>query len=189
MRIAEITQQETSDRARLISVESYDIQLDLTGSAHTFGSVSVIRFSCCRPGAGSFADLIAQTVHEITLNGTPLDPATAYAEGRILLPGLAEHNELRVVADCAYTSDGSGLHRTVDSADGKVYTFTQFEPADARKVYANFEQPDLKAEFTFHITAPAHWIVLSNQPAPDPVPSGDGAAVWHFATRRECPPT
>jgi aminopeptidase N len=92
MRIAEITRQETSQRAQLISVESYDIQLDLTGGAATFGSVSVIRFDCRQPGAGSYADLIAQTVHEITLNGTSLDPATACAEGRILLPSLAEHN-------------------------------------------------------------------------------------------------
>ena len=182
MQTAEITQQETSERAQLLRVDSYDVQLDLTGSGDVFGSVSLIRFDCAQPGAASYADLIAETVRDITLNGTPIDPATAYAEGRITLPNLAEHNELRVAADCAYSSDGSGLHRTVDSADGKVYTFTQFEPADARKVYANFEQPDLKAEFTFHITAPAHWIVLSNQPAPDPVPSGDGAAVWHFAT-------
>jgi aminopeptidase N len=181
MHIAEITQQETSERAQLLRVDSYDVQLDLTGSDEVFRSVSLIRFDCVQPGAASYADLIAETVHDITLNGTPIDPATAYAEGRIALPALGAHNELRVVADCAYTSDGSGLHRTVDSADGKVYTFTQFEPADARKVYANFEQPDLKAEFTFHITAPAHWIVLSNEPAPDPDPAGDGAAVWHFA--------
>ncbi len=182
MQIAEITQQETSERAQLLRVDSYDVQLDLTGSDQVFGSVSLIRFDCARPGAASYADLIAETVRDITLNGTPIDPATAYAEGRIALPDLAEHNELRVVADCAYTSDGSGLHRTVDSADGKVYTFTQFEPADARKVYANFEQPDLKARFTIHVTAPAHWIVLSNELAPDPDPVGDGAAVWHFAT-------
>ena len=181
MRIAEITWQETSQRAQLIGVESYDIQLDLTRDGPTFGSVSVIRFDCRQPGASSYADLIAQTVHEITLNGTPLDPAAACAEGRIMLPSLAEHNELRVVAECAYSGEASGLYRTVDSADGKVYTFTQFEPADARRVYANFEQPDLKAEFTFHITAPAHWTVLSNSPAPDPEPGGDGSAVWHFA--------
>ena len=180
MRIAEITRRETSQRAQLISVESYDIQLDLTGGAPTFGSVSVIRFDCRQPGAGSNADLIAQTVHEITLNGTSLDPATVCAEGRIQLPSLAEHNELRVVADCAYSGEASGLHRTVDSADGRVYTFTQFEPADARKVYANFEQPDLKARFTFHVVAPAHWTVLSNSPTPEPEPGGDGTAVWHF---------
>jgi aminopeptidase N len=180
MQIAEITQQETIERAQLIKVSSYDVALDLTTGGETFGSVSVIRFDCRTPGAATYADLIAQTVHEITLNGTPIDPATAYADGRIALPDLAEHNELRVVADCAYTSEVSGLYRTVDSADGRVYTFTEFEAAEARKVYANFEQPDLKAEFTFHVTAPANWTVLSNTPAPDPEPAGEDTAVWHF---------
>ena len=94
-------------------------------------------------------------MHEITLNGTPIDPATGYAAGRITLAGLAEHNELRVVADCAYSSDAAGLLRTVNSADGRVYTASHFEPAEARRVYANFEQPDLKAQFTFHVTVPA----------------------------------
>ena len=72
------------------------------------------------------------------------------------------------------------MHRSVDSADGRAYTYAKFEPAYARGVYACFEQPDLKAEFTFHVTAPAHWTVLSNQPAPVPQPPGDGRAVWHF---------
>jgi aminopeptidase N len=119
------------------------------------------------------------------LNGVPVDPAGAYAEGRIALDGLAQSNELRVVADCGYTSDGAGLNRAVDSVDGRVYTYTSFEPADARKVFANFEQPDLKAAFTFHVTAPADWVVLSNQQAPEPEPAGRGGeggqiAVWHF---------
>ena len=104
-------------------------------------------------------------MHEITLNGTAIDPAGAFADGRIALAGLADRNELRVVADCRYSSDGTGLHRAVDSADGKVYTYTKFEPAYARRVFANFEQPDLKAAFTFHVTVPGHWTVLSNQPA------------------------
>ena len=86
-----------------------------------------------------------------------------------------------MVADCRYSGDGTGLHRAVDPADGKVYTYTKFEPAYARRVYANFEQPDLKASFTFHVTAPAHWTVLSNQPAPEPVPAERaGSSVWHF---------
>ena len=71
-----------------------------------------------------------------------------------------------MVADCAYTADSKGMHRAIDSADGRVYCYTNFEPADARRVYANFEQPDLKAAFTFHVIAPAHWTVLSNQPTP-----------------------
>ncbi|HTT55341.1 MAG TPA: aminopeptidase N [Streptosporangiaceae bacterium] len=180
MQIAEITQQETAERAALLRVDAYDVQLDLTRGDKVFRSVSSVRFDCTRPGAASYADLVAETVHEITLNGTLIDPGTGYAAGRIALPGLAEHNELRVVADCAYSSNAAGLMRTVDSADGKIYTASQFEPADARSAYANFEQPDLKAEFTFHVTAPAQWTVLSNQPAPDPEPAGHGTAVWHF---------
>ena len=148
MQIAEITRHETSRRADLLRVDSYDIRLDLTRGDKVFGSVSVITFDCTEPGASSYADLVAETVHEIALNGTPIDPDTAWAEGRIALPDLAARNELQVVADCAYTFDAKGMHRATDSADGRVYCYTNFEPADARRVYANFEQPDLKAAFT-----------------------------------------
>jgi aminopeptidase N len=177
--IAEITRTETAERSRLLQVEGYDVALDLTRGGEVFGSVSVIRFRCAEPGASSYVDLIAKDVHEIVLNGVPVDPG-AYSEGRIALAGLAADNELRVVADCAYQSDGAGMQRSVDSADERVYAYTNFEPAEARKVFANFEQPDLKAVFTFHVTAPAHWTVLSNEPAPEPEPAGEGASVWHF---------
>jgi aminopeptidase N len=191
--IAEITRTETAERSRLLQVDDYDVALDLTRGGEVFGSVSVIRFRCAQPGASTYVDLIAARVREIVLNGVPVDPAGAVqgereaGGGRIALTGLAERNELRVVADCGYTIDGAGMHRTVDSADSRVYTYTNFEPAEARKVFANFEQPDLKAAFTFHVTAPAHWTVLSNQPAPEPEPAGRGGeggateiAVWHF---------
>jgi aminopeptidase N len=184
MPIAEITRHETAERARLLHVDEYDIHLDLTRGDKLFRSTSVITFQCAEPGAGSYADLIAADVIEITLNGDAIDPEDACADGRIALAGLAANNELRVVADCAYTYDSKGMHRAIDSSDGRVYLYTNFEPADARSVYANFEQPDLKASFTFHVTAPQDWIVLSNQPAPapetGPVSAGD-IATWHFA--------
>jgi aminopeptidase N len=180
MPIAEITRQESAERARLLRVDSYDVHLDLTRGDKLFRSTSVITFDCAEPGAGSYADLIPAEVVEISLNGTPLDPATAYADGRIALPNLVARNELRVIADCAYTYDAKGMHRAVDSADGRVYLYTNFEPADARSVYACFEQPDLKASFTFHVTAPQSWLVLSNEPATDPVPAAGGSATWHF---------
>src|SRR5271165_3323789 len=101
---AEITRDETSERARLLRVASYDVELDLTRGAEVFGSTSVIRFDCGEPGAASYADLIAEAVHEVSLNGTAIDPASAWADGRITLTGLAAQNELRVVADCAYSS-------------------------------------------------------------------------------------
>ena len=185
MQVAEITRDETAQRAALLRVDSYDVELDLTDKAETFRSTSVIAFDCAKPGAASYADLIAEQVREITLNGTSLDPAAVYAQGRIALTGLAERNELRVVADCGYSGDGSGLMRTQDSADGRSYLSTQFEAAGARKVFACFEQPDLKAEFTFHVRVPEPWIVVSNQPASNlpssqPETAGDRSAVWHF---------
>jgi aminopeptidase N len=179
MHIAEITRHETSRRAELLSVRSYAVELDLTCGDKIFRSVSVIDFDCAEPGADTYADLIAEAVHEITLNGVPVDPDVAVAGGRVALTGLAASNELRVVADCAYTFDSKGMHRAVDTADGNVYCYTNFEPADARRVFANFEQPDLKASFTFHVTVPESWIVLSNQPSQPPDTTG-GRATWHF---------
>src|ERR1022692_1007170 len=179
--IAEITRAETRERARLVRVDSYEVALDLSRGAEVFGSTSVIRFGCRQPGASTYVDLIAEKVREITLNGAAIDPAVAFADGRIVLPVLAADNELRIVADCRYSGDGTGLHRAVDSADGKVYLYTKFEPAYARRVYANFDQPDLKAAFTVRVTAPAHWTVLSNQHGSEPEGDGEGCAVWHFS--------
>jgi aminopeptidase N len=179
--LAEITRAKTRERARLLRVGSYAVTLDLTRGDEVFGSTSVIRFSCAEPGAGSYADLIAVAVREITLNGVAQDPAEVWADGRIALAGLAASNELRVVADCGYAGDGTGMHRTTDSADDRVYCYTNFEPAHARRAFANFEQPDLKAEFTFTIIGPAHWTVLSSQPARSAPPAGSH---WRRTWRR-----
>ena len=180
-----LTREEARGRANMLQVDSYTVDLDLTTHDKTFGSTTVIRFSCAQPGASTFADLVGATVHEVTLNGKPLDPATVYADSRIQLDDLAADNELRVVADCTYSLTGECLHRCVDPADDRVYTYTQFEVPDARRVYTTFEQPDLKAAFTFTVKAPAGWTVVSNAATPDPVDAGDGFAVWRFpATER-----
>ncbi|HYF71972.1 MAG TPA: aminopeptidase N, partial [Nocardioides sp.] len=176
-----LTRDEAATRAALLDVNSYTVELDLTTGETTFGSTTTIRFSCTEPGAETFADLVGATVHEITLNGESVDPATAYADSRIALTGLAAENELVVRADCTYSRTGEGLHRFVDPADDRVYLYSQFEVPDARRVYTTFEQPDLKAPFTFVVTAPEHWKVVSNSPSPEPEPVGDGKAVWKFA--------
>ncbi len=177
-----LTRDEARARAEILSVDSYDIDLDLTTSDKTFGSTTVIRFSCTQPGASTFADLVGATIRELTLNGKSLDPADVYRDHRIQLDGLAAQNELKVVADCTYSRTGEGLHRFVDPADDRVYTYTQFEVPDARRVYTTFEQPDLKSVFTFTVTAPADWKVVSNAPTPEPVDAGEGKAVWRFPT-------
>jgi aminopeptidase N len=181
MPIAEITRTESAERARLLRVDTYHVSLDLTQGEQAFRSISVIRFAATEPGSTTYADLVADAVHEITLNGRAIDPATAYVDGRITLDELAADNELRVVASCAFSTDGGGLGRYVDSADGRVYTYTNCEPSDARRVYANFEQPDLKAVFHIEVTAPADWTVLANTPTPEPVrTAAEDAATWTF---------
>ncbi|MFT4221118.1 MAG: aminopeptidase N [Microbacterium sp.] len=158
---------------------SYEIDLDLTKGADVFGSRTVVRFSAAE-GADTFIDLIARDVREITLNGRSIDPAEAYADSRVALTGLAAHNELVVDADCLYTNTGEGLHRFVDPVDDEVYLYSQFEVPDSRRVFAVFEQPDLKATFEFRVTAPEAWKVVSNSPTPDPTRHGDGTATWRF---------
>lgn len=177
-----LTHEEAAARSALLSVTSYEIGLDLTRGPDTFRSTTLIRFTADPAGpASTFAELLAERVHEITLNGRPLDPEAVHRDERIRLDGLAAHNELRVVADCAYSNTGAGLHRSVDPVDGKVYLFTHFEVQEARRVFTTFEQPDLKAPFTFTVTAPESWTVLSASPTPEPEPAPDGAAVWRFA--------
>ncbi|WP_215455504.1 aminopeptidase N [Streptomyces sp. ATCC 21386] len=166
-----LTRDEAQQRAALLSVDSYEIDLDLSGAQEggTYRSVTTVRFDVAENGATSFIDLVAPAVHEVTLNGDALDPAELFADSRIALPGLLEgRNILRVVADCAYTNTGEGLHRFVDPVDEQAYLYTQFEVPDARRVFASFEQPDLKATFQFTVKAPAGWTVISNSPTPEP---------------------
>ncbi|GAB7005065.1 aminopeptidase N [Nocardioides sp. AN3] len=175
-----LTRAEAAERAALLDVTTYDVALDLTTGPTTFASTTTVVFTATTPGATTFADLVGAEIHEITLNGTTLDPATAYADSRITLTDLAAENVLVVKADCAYSHTGEGLHRFVDPVDDRVYTYTQFEVPDARRVFTTFEQPDLKAPFTFHVTAPESWTVVSNSPTPASEPLGNGRAVWHF---------
>ncbi|MFE9400476.1 aminopeptidase N [Streptomyces sp. NPDC006530] len=173
-----LTREEAQRRAALLTVDSYEIELDLSGAQEggTYRSATTVRFDSAESGAETFIDLVAPTVHEVVLNGTPLDPAAVFEDSRITLSGLyAGRNELRVVADCAYTNTGEGLHRFVDPVDQQAYLYTQFEVPDARRVFASFEQPDLKATFRFTVKAPSGWTVISNSPTPEPKDD-----VWAF---------
>ncbi|MFE2742991.1 aminopeptidase N [Streptomyces scopuliridis] len=166
-----LTREEAQRRARLLTVDSYGIELDLSGAQEggTYRSVTTVRFRSAEAGAETFIDLVAPAVHEVVLNGTSLDVAAVFRDSRIALAHLHEGpNELTVVADCAYTNTGEGLHRFVDPVDEQAYLYTQFEVPDARRVFASFEQPDLKATFQFTVKAPEGWTVVSNSPTPEP---------------------
>jgi aminopeptidase N len=175
-----LTRDEAADRARLLRVESYQVELDLTGGESTFGSLTTVRFACHRPGEATFIDLTAPEVSEVTLNGTRL-PDRAFDGNRIALTDLAESNELTVAAQCEYSRSGEGLHRFTDPADKAVYLYSDLETFDAHRIYACFDQPDLKAAFEFTVLCPDTWQVISNM-APDlsGERAGPGVERWHF---------
>jgi aminopeptidase N len=175
-----LTRDEAAGRARLIRVDSYQVELDLTGGEDTFGSVTTVRFGCGAPGADSFIDLTAPAVADVMLNGRPLPPALVDGD-RIALPELAAANELTVRATCAYSRSGEGLHRFTDPADKAVYLYTDLETFDAHRVYACFDQPDLKSTFEFTVRCPDSWQVISNMAPDAPAqPAGPGVERWHF---------
>jgi aminopeptidase N len=178
-----LTRAQARRRAQLLTVHSYAVELDLTGGPDRFDSSTLINFDCAEPGASTFCDLYGAEPREMLLNGRPLD-ATRYdpAEGRLMLPELAARNTLRVVASCAYSRSGQGLHRFTDPTDDQVYLHTQFATADAQRVFACFDQPDLKASFQLTVTAPEHWEVASNNPAASvgAAPRSGAARQWLF---------
>jgi aminopeptidase N len=175
-----LTRKEAAERASILDVQSYEVEIDLTQGAELFGSTTRVRFSA-KEGASSFIDAITGAVHSVVLNGEVLDPSVVSDGIRIQLPSLAKENELVVVAQGKYTNTGEGLHRFVDPVDQEVYLYTQFEVPDSRRMFAVFEQPDLKATFSFNITAPSYWKVVSNSPTPEPHELRDGVSVWNFA--------
>jgi len=174
-----ITRAQAQERARLIESRSYDLTVDLTGDT-LFTSVTRATFGCRTPGADTWIDLIAPKVHSVVLNGTSLDASQVFDGYRIQLPNLLAENEVVITAECAYMNTGEGLHRFVDPVDNETYLYTQFESADARRMFACFEQPDLKAAFALTVTAPSHWKVISNSTSPDPEMITPTTSRWTF---------
>jgi aminopeptidase N len=176
-----LTRDEARDRARLLSGVSYEVTLDLTGeNDRTFASETVVRFASAETGGATFLDFEADRIDEVWLNGSILSQKPIKA-GRIALNDLEAENEVRVVARCAFRRDGTGLHRFADPIDGAVYLHTQFEPFDAHKVFACFDQPDLKAPFSLTVFAPQDWECSSNGVATVQAGRREGTRHWTFA--------
>jgi aminopeptidase N len=173
-----LTRAEAIARAATVTVTAYEIELDLTGTGDTFRSRTVLRFAG-EAGATTFVELEPAELISATLNGAPLD-ATALAEQRLALAGLAESNELVVDALMTYSNTGEGLHRFTDPADGRVYLYAHMFLDGARRIFPCFDQPDLKSPFTLSVTAPDGWLVAANGE-----PAGTATAGrWRLATTK-----
>ncbi|MCL2535522.1 MAG: aminopeptidase N, partial [Nocardiaceae bacterium] len=182
-----LTREQAAERSALVSVDNYRIDLDLTdGSGRpgetTFRSRTTVIFGATA-GSSTFIDIIAATVHSAVLNGTPVDVSSYDESTGITLSGLAESNELVVDADCMFTNTGEGLHRFVDPTDNAVYLYSQFETADAKRMFACFDQPDLKATFDIAVTAPEEWTVVSNAETVQTLAATPGRHVFRTTPR------
>ena len=180
MNSANLSREETAARSAAVTLSSIRVELDLTGAPERaracFATTTTLEFESTAPE--TWLDFIGESVHRVTVNGA--EQEVRYDGARIALTGLAQHNIVRVDASGLYSRSGEGLHRFHDPADDQTYLYTQYEPADARRVMACFEQPDMKASYTFVVEAPAGWEVLSNQ-APARIESGVGVQRVEFA--------
>jgi len=178
-----ITRLEATERSAVVQAQNYEVDLDLSTRDDTFGSQTTVHFTA-REGNSTWIDFIAPKVQRIELNGESLDTST-HDGFRIPLRNLKAHNVLVVEAEAAYMNTGEGMHRFIDPVDDEVYLYTQFEIADARRVFACFDQPDIKATFKFSVTAPDHWKVTSNSITPTPSSVRDGIAKWEFPVTKK----
>ncbi|MCL2535233.1 MAG: aminopeptidase N [Nocardiaceae bacterium] len=165
MRIANLTRAETAARSAAVTVRSYRVELDVSAapdlSEAGFLTTTTVEFDATV--ADTWLDFIGLEIRSVIVNGQFVD--VEYDGARVGLHGLRRSNTVVVSAVGQYSRSGEGLHRFHDPADGETYLYTQYEPSDARRVFACFEQPDMKAPFTFAVTAPTEWEVVSNRPA------------------------
>ncbi|MEP7192426.1 MAG: aminopeptidase N [Actinomycetota bacterium] len=173
-----LTRLEAEARSALIDVTGYRVDLDLTQGSTSFESVSTVRFSCAEPGASTFLDVQPQTLQRVILNGVDMD-LTGFDGERITLTALAPENEVVATATMSYSNDGQGLHRAVDPADEQHYVYGHSFLDAAPRVFACFDQPDLKAPYDVSVTAPPEWIVLGNGAA-----TRTGEGTWVLATTK-----
>lgn len=163
MSSANLTRQETAARSANVAVHSIRVELDVREATQpgqlVFGTKSTLVFDAST--SETWIDFIGESVIRVVVNG--VEVPVEYDGARITVTGLAASNTVVVEAMGVYSRSGEGMHRFTDPVDGETYLYTQYEPADSRRVMACFEQPDMKASYTFVVHAPTSWHVLSNQ--------------------------
>jgi len=173
------TRAEAQARADHLSVQSYQVNLDLTAGDEFFTSETTVKFTCNKPGYESFIDAVGKSVISATLNGQAVETSNYDGES-IFLKNLAADNELVIKMSTPYSNTGEGLQRSVDPVDDEVYLYSQGETAFIRKMYPCFDQPDLKATFTLTVIAPKHWSVISNSPVDEKIELAGDKTQWRF---------
>ena len=186
---ATLTREDARARAAAVRLTAQTVHVDLAGvrdeDARTFAVTTELSVDVLTEGADLRVDFLNDAVTAVSVDGRHLDPARVAGRARIVLPSLsAGAHEVRIAGRAFYSRSGEGLHRYVDPADGEVYLYTQYEPADARRVFPTLEQPDLKTSFSFSLTGPADWVLASNGVETSRQAHDDGSVTVAFAPTR-----
>lgn len=171
-----LTRDEAQARAEFLDVHRYTVDLDLTTGDETFGSRTAVRFTA-RTDGDTFVELKPAELRSVTLDGQPLDTDTLDGDRLPLKNLTAGEHELNLDAVMRYSRTGEGMHRFTDPTDGETYVYTQMFLDDVQRVFAAFDQPDLKSVFDLTVTAPEGWQVLANGVTEDL-----GGGRWRAAT-------
>lgn len=171
-----LTRDEAQARAEFLDVHRYTVDLDLTTGDETFGSRTAVRFTA-RTNGDTFVELKPAELRAVTLDGQPLDTDTLDGNRLPLKNLTAGEHELNLDAVMRYSRTGEGMHRFTDPTDGETYVYTQMFLDDVQRVFAAFDQPDLKSVFDLTVTAPEGWQVLANGVTEDL-----GGGRWRAAT-------
>lgn len=156
-----LSQEDAAARSARVSNVAYALEFTLTGK-ETFSGVTTASFDLKDNAAPLTIDLDKATIKSVTVNGKQVDAKynnwfVTIAAGDL----VAGRNTVVIAYERPHSTNGEGLHRMVDPVDGRVYTYSHFEPAAAHQMFAVFDQPDLKATYQVTATAPADWHVVS----------------------------
>jgi aminopeptidase N len=158
-----LSQEDAAARAARVSNVDYVLDFTLTGK-ESFAATTTLSFDLKDASSPLTIDLDKAKIKRVSVNGKDVAPDYNQWFLTIRPQDLAKgRNTVTVAFERAHSTNGEGLHRMVDPVDGRVYTYSHFEPAGAHQMFAVFDQPDLKATYQLNVTAPADWQVVSTR--------------------------
>jgi aminopeptidase N len=182
-----LSQGDAAARAARVSNVSYVLDFTLTGK-ESFTNTTTLSFDLSDTSRPLTVDLDKATIKHLTVNGKEVKPD--YNNWFITLAPqdlVKGHNTVTVSFERLHSTNGEGLHRMVDPVDGRVYTYSHFEPAAAHQMFAVFDQPDLKATYQLTVTVPADWQVISAT-RENKIEDVAGGKRWTFPTTKKLSP-
>ncbi|MYM28624.1 aminopeptidase N [Duganella sp. CY15W] len=184
---AYLSQQDAAARAARVSNVDYTLAFALTGK-ESFSGTTTLSFDLSDASQPLTIDLDKASISSVTVNGKAVTPH--YNQWFITLAAqdlVAGRNTVTIAYTRLHSTNGEGLHRMVDPVDGRVYTYSHFEPAAAHQMFPVFDQPDLKGTYQVTVTTPADWIVSSTTRETG-VQDIEGGKRWTFPRSKKLSP-